>query len=100
MVTEKKLQEKITKYCKKINNVLCYKFSSPSHRGVPDLIIIARGRTIYIELKSPKGTGRLSPLQVVTIKKMREHGATVYVIKDYDEAIRIIDDLCSESKLH
>ena len=34
------------------NNCLCYKFVSPGKRGVPDRIVIGKGKTIFVELKS------------------------------------------------
>lgn len=57
---------------------LCFKFTSPGCSGVPDRIIIYKGRVIFVELKQTNG--RLSPIQKVTIEKMRRHGATVYVV--------------------
>lgn len=61
--------------------VLMFKFSSPSRRGVPDaLAIMPSGETIYIEFKSPKGTGRLSALQEHTIDLFRARGTSVYIV--------------------
>ncbi len=44
--------------------------------GVPDLIIIYRGRVVAIELKSEKG--RLSPAQKAMHEQLMLAGATVY----------------------
>ena len=57
---------------------LCYKLVSPGCSGVPDRMIIYKGRVVFVELKQTRG--RLSPIQQVTIEKMRRHGATVYVV--------------------
>lgn len=62
----------------KKNGFLYFKFTAPSTNGVPDRIIIGHGLTIFVELKAPGETPR--PLQVITIKDMRNHGAHVSVI--------------------
>lgn len=62
--------------------LLCWKFTSPSHRGVPDRIVIghdAQGSavTLFIELKRPGAAPR--PEQSATIATMRDHGAHALV---------------------
>ena len=59
------------------------KFASPARRGVPDLVMIKDGRTVFVEVKHPDGTGRLSKIQILTIKAMRDCGAEVFVIDNY-----------------
>lgn len=88
-MTEKTLQQKVVKFCTS-NGILAYKFASPAHAGVPDLILIAHGKTIFLELKHPNGTGRLSALQTATIAKMRAHGAEVYCEYDFDTITALI----------
>lgn len=61
----------------KKHNILCYKFTAPSTRGVPDRILIGNGKTIFLELKRPGEKPR--KLQFAIHKRMREHGATVFV---------------------
>lgn len=79
-MTESGLQKWAFKEGKALG-VLMFKFSSPSRRGVPDaLAIMPSGETIYIEFKSPKGTGRLSALQEATIARFKARGAAVYVV--------------------
>lgn len=90
-MTESQLQQKILNFCKS-TGILAYKLASPSRRGVPDLMLIANGRTIFYELKHPNGKGVLSALQKVTIKQMQDHGAEVYVGHDYQEIIATIRD--------
>jgi hypothetical protein len=48
---EKDLERKFVYLCRG-RNLLCYKFSSPAHRGVPDRVIIGPGRILFLELKS------------------------------------------------
>ena len=74
--------------------MLVFKFASPSHRGVPDLLVITdTGYTFYIEVKNPNGKGRLSKLQELTIQSIRQQGAMVYVINSIEEVESIIDGL-------
>lgn len=61
----------------KKNNILCYKFTAPSTAGVPDRVLIGNGKTVFVELKRPGGKPR--PLQIAIHKRMREHGAIVFV---------------------
>jgi hypothetical protein len=32
---------------------LCYKFSSPSNRAVPDRVLVLPGRVVFVECKAP-----------------------------------------------
>ena len=73
------------------HDFLCYKFTSPGNRGVPDRIVVGRGHTVFIELKS--ATGKLSKLQEITIAKMRDRGADVRVFNSKQE----IDDFFVET---
>ncbi len=72
---------------------LSYKFTSPARRGVPDQMYIYEGVVFFIEYKAPGET--LRKLQAHTIKVMRKHGATVYVIDDIEEGRSVIDVICS-----
>ncbi len=96
--TEKALQEYTKRMCTQYG-VLCYKFSAPSKRGVPDLLLIGpMGHVLFVELKSPAGTGRLSPLQVRELKIISEHNTEVYIVKEYEEIEEIIISLTTERK--
>ncbi len=90
MSTEKSLQQWFTKECRS-RGFLNYKFVSPSQSGVPDVIVIGNGVTTYVELKTPRGTGKLSPLQSYVHGKMRGAGAKVLVTNDKDELKRWLD---------
>jgi hypothetical protein len=81
-MSESALQVRVMGFCK-VHGFLALKFSSPAHAGVPDLVILGNGKTIFYELKNPNGKGRLTELQKVTHEKMRAHGAEVYVGHDY-----------------
>jgi len=62
---------------------LVYKFVSPSNRGVPDKIFLKKGRIVFVEFKQPGG--KLSPLQIRQIKKLRLQGFTVLVVDSIEE---------------
>ncbi len=62
----------------KKHNYICYKFTSPGIRGVPDRILIGFGQTFFVETKSP--VGDLRKQQEFRISEMQKHGATVYVV--------------------
>ena len=89
MATEKELQAKIVKSFRKAG-VLVFKFESPGHAGVPDLVAMAKGRVVFIEVKNPNGTGRLSRLQEVAIRDIQSRGVPVHVINSTEEAEAII----------
>jgi Holliday junction resolvase len=83
MPTEKTLQAQIVKRLQSKGHIV-YKFASPAHRGVPDLLVIADGRVVFLEVKHPNGKGRLSKLQEITINEMRQHGGEVHVINSLE----------------
>lgn len=87
---EKDIENYLVRQCKK-NNILCYKFVSPSQNGVPDRILIANNKTIFVELKKPGEKPR--KLQQYVFEQMIEHGAILYVIdnkKDINKLIKKI----------
>jgi hypothetical protein len=51
-MTEAHLEKKLVAFCRE-HGLLTYKFASPSHRGVPDRIIMGRGKVMFLELKRP-----------------------------------------------
>ena len=53
--------------------------------GVPDLIILSRGKTFGLELKAEKG--RVTPIQKSVHEEMRAAGATVEVAFGLDDAL-------------
>lgn len=59
---------------------LCLKFVSPARGGVPDRIVVALGRIVFVEVKRPGG--RLRKLQQLMHAKLRCHGAEVHVVDD------------------
>ncbi|OBA43971.1 VRR-NUC domain-containing protein [Gordonia sp. 852002-51296_SCH5728562-b] len=67
----------------KARGVLCYKFTSPGHIGVPDRVLIGldvdgQPITIWVEVKRPGGRPRASQLHCHA--EMIRHGARVAVV--------------------
>lgn len=67
---------------------LCLKFTS-SIAGVPDRLVLYKGRTYFIELKAPGKKPR--PLQKRMIKQMEDRGASVTIISDKKGVDTFID---------
>lgn len=95
--TEGALQRYINKQCKQFC-IACYKFASPSRRGVPDLLLLYNGRVVFVELKSPAKTGVLSPLQHYELELLVAHDAEVYVIDEYEKADELITLICNDKR--
>lgn len=68
-----------------------YKWVSPGNNGVPDRIVfLPEGRIVFVELKTESGT--LSSLQRVQIKRLRQLGQTVEVVKGVSGVIQFFED--------
>jgi Holliday junction resolvase len=78
MTTESRLQQRIVK---KLSAVgwLVRKVSYEGRRGCPDLICMRGGEVVFIEVKHPGGTGRLSRYQELEIERIRGAGVEVLV---------------------
>jgi hypothetical protein len=72
-----------------------YKFTSPSHRGVFDrIVVMPRGVVWFVELKSP--TGKMSRLQELFQKRLTELGQRNVVLSSKDAVNNFIEILKSE----
>lgn len=75
---EKDIERKVCDYAKTLG-MLCYKFTSPSRRSVPDRMFITKtGVVFFIEFK--RAGQKPTAAQEVEIKKLRKQGVTVYVV--------------------
>lgn len=77
------------------HGIYCRKMAAVGHTGFPDAFLVFAGRAALVELKSPKGTGRLSKKQEREIARLREQGMNVYIVdskEDVDNVIRNIAD--------
>lgn len=66
----------------------CIKITSPSVRGIPDVVAVRAGRTVWIEVKRQGEEARRQ--QKLRAKEMREHGAEVFEVDSLLEAREIL----------
>lgn len=89
MKTEKDLYNYIKRECKK-KLIGCYKLHCESKNGWPDIFLIYKGQIVLAELKSPAGTGRISPAQKIMLGQLMLHGAEVYIVESKKDADVVI----------
>lgn len=77
MQIEKDIETYLKKQITKIGG-LCYKFTSPGTRGVPDRIVIYKGETFFIEMKRPGGKLRKDQQKIA--KQIEQQGVKVFVL--------------------
>lgn len=83
---EKKLKDEIEKMGGK-----AFKFSSPGNNGVPDRIVLFKGKSYFVELKKPGED--LRPLQKVVRKRFKKLGFKVYVIDSYEKVGEFVNEI-------
>ena len=79
--SESKIQSKIIAKLQK-EGWLCVKLIKTTLNGIPDLMCLKNGITMFIEVKQP--TGKLSELQKVRIDQLKEKGFEVKIWTDYE----------------
>lgn len=88
-------EAKVERHLKdKVTNLggLCWKFTSPGTKGVPDRIVILNDILCFVELKRPKG-GRITDMQEWRIKQLAKNGQFACVIKNTDQVDELIECL-------
>lgn len=94
---ESQIERRLVEGVKRLGG-MCLKFVSPGTLGVPDRIIItAKGRVIFVELKTE--TGRLTKIQRYVIGEMQKRGADARVVKGIDEVKELLAEIegCDEA---
>jgi len=61
-----------------------------SHRGLPDLICLKDGRTIYVECKSQHPRAKLSGPQEIMRREIEAHGGIYVVARCVEDVERVI----------
>jgi Holliday junction resolvase len=84
---EQARQKKITNRLQQ-EGWLVVKLIKTNTNGIPDLMALKNGRTMFIEVKQPKGV--LSEIQKLRIGQLRLNGFTVHIWTDYEKSF--IDD--------
>ena len=88
---EKYIEQKLVSEVKKRGGI-CLKLASTGLDGIPDrLVLMAKGRVAFVELKAPKQKPR--KLQLVRIKKLKELGFNAYVLDNVKDIGGVIDDI-------
>lgn len=88
---EKELEKILVAEVKKLGG-RAYKWVSPGNDGVPDRIVIFPGRTpVFVELKTERG--RLSSLQRVQVKRLKDLGQEVRVVYGIDGLSQFFQDM-------
>ena len=79
---EQKIQSKIIAKLQK-EGWLCIKLIKTNWNGIPDLLCLRNGVTMFVEVKREQG--KLSELQKVRIKQLEEKGFEVKVRTDFEK---------------
>lgn len=88
---ESQIERRLVEGVKRLGG-MCLKFVSPGTLGVPDRIVItAKGRVIFVELKTE--TGRLTKIQRYVIGEMQKRGADARVVKGIDEVKELLAEI-------
>ena len=82
MELEQQIQKRIIKRLEE-NGYFTLKLIKCNKNGYPDLIAIKNGVTTFIEVKRPNG--KISELQKVRIKQLREQNIKVLIWQDYEQ---------------
>jgi len=67
---------------------IVFKISDRFTAGIPDLVCMKDGRTIWIELKTPEG--RVQPIQTWTINQIKSAGVEAYICRSIEEVKGIL----------
>lgn len=87
-MTEAALEHRVVAFCN-AHGLLCYKFSSPGRRGVPDRMILGPGqRVMFLELKAPGK--KPTKLQLHEIAKLQANGFPAEWVDSLFEALELI----------
>lgn len=88
---EKDIETRVCKHAQKYG-ILTRKFTSPSHRSVPDrLFLFPTGLAVFIEFKQKGKT--LTKGQMRECKKLKDLGHYVYVVDDVLAGKALVDKL-------
>ena len=88
---EKDIEVRVCKHAQKFG-ILTRKYTSPSHRSVPDrLFLFPSGLAVFIEFKQ-KGKP-LSKGQMRECKKLKDLGHYVYIVDDVAAGKGLVDKL-------
>lgn len=86
---ESVIEKKVCDYAKSLG-CLCYKFTSPSRRSVPDrLFITKKGEVFFAEFK--RAGKKPTEAQMVEIDKLKRQGVPVFIIDNVEAGKMMLD---------
>lgn len=68
-----------------------YKFSSPGNNGLPDRIILYKGRCYFVETKKPKE--KLRPLQEAVKRQFKKMGFEIYKVDQLEIVYKFVNEV-------
>lgn len=97
-IRERDIDQALVRYAKS-RGCLIYKFSSPSHRGVADRILVTPklGTVVFIELKAPGE--KPTALQLKFINEITNHGGLAYWVASVEAAKELVDGILQRDML-
>lgn len=99
-MTEKDIVQSILRYLKTVPHCFAWKTHGGMYgtAGIPDIIACVDGRFFAFEVKTT--TGKATPLQETTIRKILASGGTAVVVRSVDEVRALLSPdslaLCNE----
>jgi hypothetical protein len=89
-MSESALEKRVVKLAKSMG-IYTRKFTSPSHRAVPDRIFIYGGGVLFIEFKAPKKLP--TDFQWVEIESILLRGCSATFVDNFNDAEMLINRL-------
>jgi len=90
MPTENSFEKYVLRFCKS-EGIICWKLKFIGRRGFPDRFLARDGVIVFLELKTPKGTGVTSKIQHRVIGALKKAGCNVYVTSTKEEFLHVIE---------
>ena len=90
-MSEQAIQKAIIKYLKTVAYVV--KIISASKSGIPDLLVLYKGKFIALEVKTPDKKNNVSDLQEHNINEIVKNGGLAYVVWELNQVKEIIKGL-------
>ena len=90
-MSEQAIQKAMIKYLK--TKAYVVKIVSASKSGVPDLLVLYKGKFIALEVKTPDKKNNVSDLQQHNINEIVKNGGLAFVVWELDQVKEIIKGL-------
>lgn len=87
-IIENVIEEHLTKRCEELD---IFVLKNTGRRGIPDRLLIKNGKHYFIELKRPGK--KATELQKEIHKRLKKHGATVFVIDNKDDIDKVLESM-------